>query len=401
MATLQKSTVLLMSAAAGIAVANPYYSQSILQEIADFCAVSVGEAGLIPALSVAGYGAGLFFLTPLGDRMDRRRLILTTQALLVAVLIAMTLATSYWQICLLAFFTGSLSITAQLIIPMAATLDAAGRSKNIGLIVSGLLTGMLAARAVSGYIATLLSWQYVYGVSALLVTATSTLLYFRLPGIHQRFEGNYTALLQSAVHQLQRFSELRLRALLGALIFALFCSFWTTLTLHLGGAPFHYGADTIGLFSFIGIAGAATTLLFGKIIRPDNIDALRMITVSLIAASVLILLFFPLSVYALIAAVVLLDMGVQATQLNNLSTIYQLDDKAHSRINTIYMTTCFAGGGLGTLTSLACWNHGGWTTVTWQLMILSLAILIVTSRICTKENSPLPIPPLPKITPIP
>lgn len=99
---------------------------------------------------------------------------------------------------------------------------------------------------------------------------------------------------------------------------------------------------------------------------------------------------------SLIAAVVLLDMGAQATQLTNLSTIYQLDDKAHSRINTIYMTTCFAGGGLGTLASLACWNSGGWTTVTWLLMVLSLAILIVTSRITAKENANLPIPISPK-----
>jgi predicted MFS family arabinose efflux permease len=307
------------------------------------------------------------------------------------VLAGMSSATHYWLMGLMSFLTGFLSITAQLLIPMAAALDAEARSKNIGIIVTGLLTGMLGARAVSGYITTLAGWQYVYGFSAFLILTTSILLYFTLPSVGRRFEGNYIELLRSALWQIRRFPQLRTRTLLGSLIFALFCSFWTTLTLHLGGAPFNFRADTIGLFSFIGITGAATTLVFGKIIRPDNIDRLRMLTVSLLTASALLLLLFPFSIYALITTVVLLDMGVQATQLTNLSTIYQLDEKAHSRINTIYMTTCFAGGGLGTLAGLACWKLGGWNLVVWQLLMLSLATVAVASFISAKERPGLPV----------
>jgi predicted MFS family arabinose efflux permease len=381
----------MMSVAAGVAVANTYYSQSIIKELAVFFAVSESQAGIIPALSVAGYGMGLFFLTPQGDRVDRKKLIHVKQCLLMIVLAGMSSATHYWLMGLMSFLTGFLSITAQLLIPMAAALDAEARSKNIGIIVTGLLTGMLGARAVSGYITTLAGWQYVYGFSAFLILTTSILLYFTLPSVGRRFEGNYIELLRSALWQIRRFPQLRTRTLLGSLIFALFCSFWTTLTLHLGGAPFNFRADTIGLFSFIGITGAATTLVFGKIIRPDNIDRLRMLTVSLLTASALLLLLFPFSIYALITTVVLLDMGVQATQLTNLSTIYQLDEKAHSRINTIYMTTCFAGGGLGTLAGLACWKLGGWNLVVWQLLMLSLATVAVASFISAKERPGLPV----------
>lgn len=323
--TLRKSTVLMMSIAAGVAAANTYYSQSILQEIADFLSLSKSQAGIIPAFSVAGYGVGLFFLTPLGDRMDRKKLILITQGMLVVVLLGISLATTFWQIYILAFFMGCLSITAQLLIPMAAAMDAARRSKNIGMIATGLLTGMLGAHAVSDYVTMLFSWQYVYAFSAFLLSATNTLLYLMLPSAEKRFDGSYREVLQSALWQMKRFPRLRIRAILGALIFATFCSLLTTLILHLGGPPFNLQADTIGLFSFTGIAGVITTLL-----SP-----------------------YPLS--TLILAIVLLDMGVRATQRTNLATIYQLDERAHNRLNTIYMTTCSVGGGLGTLAGLAYW----------------------------------------------
>jgi predicted MFS family arabinose efflux permease len=383
---LTKSTVIIMSIAAGVGVANAYYAQSMLREIAEFCGVSESEAGIIPVLSVAGYGAGLFFLTPLGDRLDRKKLILTTQALLAVTLIGMFLSTDFWQICALSFITGGLSINAQLLIPMAVALDPAKKSRNISMIVTGLLMGIVGARAFSGYVTMHLGWQCVYAFSAALVLITSGLLDLMLPHTKKNFDGSYGDLLRSAVWQIKRFPQLRSRALLGALIFATFCSFWTTLTLHLGGDPFRLQADTIGLFSFIGIAGALTTLVFGKVLNADNITRFRTVTVSLIVGAALLLLLLPYSLYTRIVVVLLLDMGVQTTQLTNLSTIYQLDEKAHSRVNTLYMTTCFVGGMLGTLTGLACWNLGGWDLVILQLLALSLAAMTTAAFISTKER---------------
>lgn len=375
--SLSRSNLIVMSVAAGIAVANTYYSQPILKEIALSCRIPGNKAGIIPVLSLAGYGTGLFFLTPLGDKINRKTLILSVQILLMACLTCIVYVSSYPQMCILSFLTGFFSIVAQLILPMAAALDTVSRSKTVAFIVTGLLTGILAARVFSGYITVMIGWRYVYGLSAIFVFITSIFLYRLLPGIKTVFTGTYIQLLQSALLQMKRFSVLRTHALLGALIFGTFCSFWTTLTLHLSGTPFHFSADTIGLFSLIGITGALATMAFGKIITTENVNRLRIISAGLIVTAAGLLVLFPFSISILIISIILLDVGVQATQLTNLAGIYKLDEQAHSRINTIYMTCSFAGGAAGTFAGLLCWKTGGWQLVLWQLLLWSVMALVV------------------------
>ena len=170
---------------------------------------------------------------------------------------------------------------------------------------------------------------------------------------------------------------MRRSTLLGALIFGVFCSFWTTLTFHLSGAPFHYGTDTIGLFGILAIAGALLAPYFGRWVDGGNAAKSQLFSVGMLLASVILLNVLPHSLWAIIIAVLLLDVGVQATQLVNIATIYTLDEKANSRINTIYMTSYFIGGALGTFIGVQCWKLGGWTLVTWQLILWSVLAFLV------------------------
>ena len=374
---LTKAQIAIMAVSAGICVANIYYNQPILKDIALNLHVDEGRVGIISVLTQAGYATGLFFITPLGDKIHRKKLIAFLQGLLILSLLGLTFSQSLWSILTMSYVIGISSVIAQVILPMAASMDSRNRGRTVGIIFTGILVGILASRVFSGYIASLLGWRYIYGISAALVFLSGIILHSVLPDLKQTFDGNYGQLLQSTLRQIGRFAQLRRSALLGALVFGIFCSFWTTLTFHLSGPPFNYHTDAIGLFGALAIGGALLAPVFGKLADKGNPARSLIMTVIMIIISVLLIKLFPNSLSSFVIAVLLLDIGVQATQVTNIATIYTLDDTAHSRINTVYMTAYFLGGSLGTLAGVQCWRLGGWQMVTWQLFIWGLLALWV------------------------
>ncbi len=366
-----------MSVTAGICVANIYYNQPLLHDIALSLNTSDDAVGSIAVLAQAGYGLGLFFLTPLGDKVDRKKLIVSLQVCLVAALLGITFATNLFLIGAMSLAIGVLAVAAQVILPMAASLSGNNKGRNVGIIFTGILIGILAARVFSGYIADWFNWRYVYGIAAAMVTVAAVSMYFMLPNQPAKFKGSYGQLLSTTFYQLKRFPQLRQTALLGALIFGIFCSFWTTLTFHVSGAPFYYGTDIIGLFGLLAIAGALMAPAFGK--KADGVlpEKSQLITVSMIVLAAAILFIFPTNIWALIMAVLLLDVGVQATQVTNIAMIYMLDEQAHSRINTIYMTSYFIGGATGSLVGILCWKAGGWQLVSIQFCVWALLAFVI------------------------
>jgi len=374
---LKSSTILLMAVAAGITVANIYYNQPILKEMAISLNASDAEIGRVSMFSQIGYGLGMFFLIPLGDMVNRKRLILMLLLSLTVALVLMVLSKGVLLVWVLSLIIGICSAPAQIILPMAASLDKVNRGKTVGIVFSGILVGILGSRVISGFITDLLGWRYVYGISAIMVLTITVLLKLYLPNVKHKFTGSYGELIKSTLQMVKQYRVLRESAILGAFTFGLFCSFWTTVTFYLSGPAFHFHADTIGLFGIVAIGGALVAPYFGKLADKGNTRRSLLMTVGLIIFSVLLLKFFPLSVPVMILAIFLLDIGVQATQITNFARIYALDDNAHSRLNTIYMTTYFIGGGLGTFVGLLCWKHGGWDLSTWQMLTWSVIALII------------------------
>jgi predicted MFS family arabinose efflux permease len=372
---ISKFLVILMAVAAGASVANIYYNQPILKDIALSFNVTEGQAGTISMLTQIGYGLGLFFITPLGDKINKKNLILTLLSLLFFALMLMIVTTNIHQVWLLSIIIGIVSVSVQVILPMAASLDSLSRGKTVGTIFSGILIGILSARVFGGLVAEWLGWRYVYGLSGVLILVIALLLKIYLPDVRNEFKGHYFQLLHSALEQIKRFPRLRDASLTGGLLFGVFCSFWTTLTFHLSGAPFFFHADAIGLFGIVAIAGALLAPVFGKQVDKGNSNRSLILAVSIVILSVLLLKIFPYSIAILILAVLILDIGIQAMQITNVAMIYNLDDNSHSRINTIYMTSYFIGGALGTFVGLLCWKHGGWNWVTWQMLIWTLAAM--------------------------
>ena len=382
---LTKVQVLIMAIASGVCVANVYYNQPILKDIASSFQVSEGEAGSISVLSQVGYGFGLFFLIPLGDKINKKTLILSLLICLFCLLIFMTFSQNIVEVWILSVAIGITTVSAQIILPLAASIDRVTTGQTVGSIFTGILIGVLGARVFSGYIAEYLSWRYVYGFSAVMILIVTFLLKIYLPNINNQYTGDYFDLLKSTLQQLKRFSLLREASLIGGLMFGVFCSFWTTLTFHLSGAPFNFKSDTIGMYGFVAIAGALMAPIFGKLADKGNSQRSLTISVSLVIASLVIAKIASNSALAIAVAVLLLDVGVQAIQVTNVARIYTLDAQSNSRINTVYMTTYFIGGAVGTSIGLLCWHFGGWNLVTWQMLVFTLLafIVIVKPKITT------------------
>nr|WP_320059528.1 MFS transporter [uncultured Bacteroides sp.] len=374
-ATVPAWLVLLMAACAGITVANIYYCQPILKEIASEFRVSESSVGMIPMLSQIGYGLGLFFITPLGDKVDKRKLILGLQYLLIGALVLLYLSSTIVSVWVLSVLIGLFAVSVQVIMPMAAGFNHEERGKNVGIIFTGVLIGILAARVFSGTIADILGWRQVYLVSLIAVAIGTVFLTLFLPNGKPNFEGSYSQLLRSALFQFKRFKLLRRLAFIGILQFGLLSAFWTTLTFHLSGVPFNFSSGIIGLFGLVAVAGALVAPIMGKKADKGGVTKVRFVAVALVVASILMMWFGQHSVVAMVVGVLLLDIGAQSIQVSNVAMMYTLDPSSHSRINTIYMSLFFTGGALGTLAGILCWQLGGWNWVMAQMFLSALGII--------------------------
>jgi predicted MFS family arabinose efflux permease len=385
MANLTKTQVLIMATTAGIAVANVYYSQPILQAMATQFHISIEKAGNISVLSQIGYGLGLFLLTPIGDMIERKRLILYLQMGLIASLLLMAFSPSLILLYLGSLFIGVFSVVAQVILPMAASLVKENRGKIVGQIFTGILIGILVARVYSGFITSIFGWQYVYIISAMIVLITAILMQRDFPSTQERFSGTYAGLLKSTFAQLGRFPLLRRTALTGMLAFGTLSAFWVSLTFYLSGAPFGYSASGIGLFGLLAAAGALIAPVFGKMADKGSPSRSLVFSTVLTFISILLLKLFPGSIAVIWVTVMLLDIGVQATQVTNIAVIYTLDEKANSRINTVYMTSYFIGGALGSCITIQLYQLGGWGLST--SFMGALALIAIANVMRTKSLS--------------
>ncbi|ASO07414.1 MFS transporter [Arenibacter algicola] len=387
--SLSYNQILIMALTAGICAANIFYSQPIFHDIATTFQINPESVGIFAILSQVGYGLGLFFITPLGDKMDRKTLIVCLEACLALSLLTITLTTSVLVLYIAAFLIGLFAVAAQVILPMAASMVSENRGKVVGIVFTGILIGVLVSRIFSGYITQWFGWRYIYGFSSILVTISAIMIHTSfLKSKEEPFKGTYMSLLASTFQQFTRFKSLRRTSLIGALTFGTFSSFWIVLTFHLGGEPFNFKSDTIGLFGILAIAGILLVPIFGKM-ADKNASPSSSLTIGVVAAliGVLALIINPYSLVTIWIAIVLIDVGVQIAQVTNIAFIYTLDQSANSRINTVYMTSYFVGGSLGATFGILCWKIGGWYLVMGQMALcLCTAFLIIRFSVKTSKS---------------
>ncbi|OJV91362.1 MAG: MFS transporter [Chloroflexi bacterium 54-19] len=361
---LSGKLVLFLAIAGGLSVANLYYCQPLLVAIGNEFKVSDGQAGIISTLAQVGYGLGLLFIVPLGDAMERRNLIFRTLLAVSLALFGVAVAPNFIWLSIVITLVGITTVVPQLIVPLAASMARpAERGRVIGNVMSGLLVGILLSRTVSGYINAWLGWRAVYFLALALMLVLAFALRQVLPASPPKTNLRYGELLTSLVHLIKTEPVLRETAVLGGLAFGAMSSFWVTLTFLLSGAPFHYSSDIIGLFGLLGAAGAMMALFVGKLCDVINPRIITGVALVLSLAGFIVAWVGGQFLPALMAAIILLDLGTQAVQISNQNRIYSLKSEAGSRLNTVYMVSYFAGGSLGSFLGVAGWSWLGWDGV--------------------------------------
>ena len=357
-------TLWVMTITTGLVVANIYYSQPLLTDIAKAFHVSNSRAGKVAMFTQVGYAAGLLFIVPLGDMFKRKKLMLIDFGLLVISLAGIALAPALVYLYVASFLTGLSSVITQLLVPMAAHLaKPEERGQKIGFIMSGLLVGILLSRTISGFVGAHFGWRTIYYAAAGIMIILWALIYWLLPEVEPTYTGKYKDLMKSLGQLFMQEPALRLAVVRGALCFAGFSAFWSTLVFLLQLPPFHKGSDTAGAFGLIGASGALAAGLIGRLNDRMNPQKIVTGTLLLVVCSFVIFYFSAHSLVGLIAGVVLMDMGVQATHISNQSIVFSLNEDARNRLNTVYMVSYFIGGATGTFLATQSWPRFQWNGV--------------------------------------
>jgi predicted MFS family arabinose efflux permease len=359
-----RATLWLLAAIAGVSVANIYFNQPLLDDFRSAFPAAAWLIGAVPAATQLGYALGMLVLAPLGDRFDRRSLILLQLAALGVSLVVASTAGTLGVLIAASLVIGIVSTIAQQAVPFAAELaPAAERGHAVGTVMSGLLLGILLARTVSGFVAQYFGWRAVFGASVVATVALAGVVIARLPKSRPTSTLSYGKLLGSLWHLTLESAALREAALTGGSLFAAFSIFWSVLTLLLAGEPFHLGPQAAGLFGVVGAAGALAAPLAGKSADRRGPRAVISLCIGLTALSFVVFAFSRRSIAGLVIGVIVLDVGVQAAQISNQSRIYALRPEARSRVNTVYMVAYFIGGALGSALASLAWHALGWTGV--------------------------------------
>jgi predicted MFS family arabinose efflux permease len=362
---LKSSVVLLFAIACGLAVGNVYYAQPLLDAMAEAFAMSPATIGIVITLTQIGYGIGLVLLVPLGDLLNRRRLIVTQTLLSAAALLMIALAPSSAGLLLGMTLTGLLAVVTQVLVAYAATLAIpAQRGRVVGVVTSGIVVGILLARTIAGAMADLAGWRAIYLLSAGLTLLMALLLLRVLPKDEAAQPASrYGALIASVFSLFRQEPVLRQRAILALLTFASAMVLWTPMVLPLAAPPLSLSHSEIGLFGLAGAAGALAAARAGHLADRGLGQWVSGLSLLLMLASWLPIALTQSSLWALLLGVITLDLGLQAVHVTSQSMIYSVRPEAQSRLTAGYMLFYSIGSALGSITSTAMYAWAGWTGV--------------------------------------
>ena len=381
---LTRGLLLLLAVACGAAVGNLYWAQPLLDVIARDLHASTGAAGWLITVTQLGYALGILLIVPLGDRLNRRRLI-PIMLLLSSVALGLCAAAPTFGSLLGAIaLLGITTVSGQIIVPLAGDMAEEGeRGRVVGIVTSGALTGILISRTISGLVAGATNWRVIYAAAAVLAVLLASLLAVRVPTLPKRERIPYRTLLRSIGQAIARRRIVRWSLVLGAAQFGLFTLFWTALTFYLSAAPYNYSVTKIGLVGLFGLAGALAAQGAGRL--HDRGWSLKATGAgwALVVASFVLASFARTSLVILIAAIILLDIAIQSLNILNATRLFAVAGDARSRLNTAMVTSTFIGGSIGSAVAGLLWSAGGWATVTWTaagVAVVGFGIWLVGRR---------------------
>lgn len=384
--------IFILALGAGFSVASIYYAQPLLPLMGANLHLTVEGMGLVPTLTQAGYALGILFLLPLGDRHDRRRLILVKSALLALLLLLCSLTGQLSSLLVVSLLIGMAATMAQDIVPAAAILAPAGKQgKMVGTVMTGLLLGILLSRTVSGVVGAVFGWRVMYQAAAVSVALIGLVMWRVLPRFAVHSTLSYPQLMASMAHLWQRYPALRRAALAQGALSIAFSAFWSTLAVMLS-EHYHMGSAVAGGFGIAGAAGA----LAGGLADKFGAGKVTQMGAALVTLSFALMFMLPLlPVHAQLTLIALsaigFDLGLQSSLVAHQNLVYGLEPQARGRLNALLFTVVFIGMSLGSVLGSKLYVLAGWNGVVTLAVItgaLALAIrLLENARILAAERS--------------
>ena len=373
------SLLFIMACMAAVSVANIYYCQPLLSLMGNDLSIDEWRASLIAMITQVGYACGLFFIIPSGDKFDRKKIVSYSFSILTIALLCIALSNNFHAVMAASFAVGACSVMPQIFIPIAAQYSRPEKKgANVGLIVSGLLTGILASRVISGLVGEWLGWRSMYVIAAIVMSLCTLIVWRIMPYTENTYTGSYKRLMHSLFALIREYKLLRICALRAAFAFGSFLALWASLTFKMEQAPFYAGSDVVGLLGLCGVAGAMSASVVGRLVSRIGVHNFNLLGAALMLSAWIIAYLWGNTYTAIIITILILDIGMQCIQLSNQTVVFSLNPKASNRINTIFMTNYFIGGSLGTFLSGSAWSMAGWSGVTIVGIGLAFCSLCIT-----------------------
>lgn len=360
---LSSRMIFLFSLTSALAVANVYSAQPLLESIAASLQVSTGTIGTVVTATQSGYALGLIFLVPLGDCVNRKKLVITQLLFSVLALITAAVAPDLMTLLCAMLLVGLMAVVTQLMVAWAAMLASPEqRGQVVGSVTSGIVIGILLARFISGMIADLAGWRAVYLTAACLLLLISLILAKVLPATAgQTRRTSYPHLLLSVFRLFLTEPQLRRRGILALLIFAAFSMLWSSMVLPLTALSLSH--TQTGMFGLAGIAGALAASRAGAWADLGLGQRATGLALALLTFSWLPIAALHTSLLLLIFGVILLDFAVQTVHVINQSLIVAARPEAASRLVGAYMCFYSLGSALGAIAATQLYTHWGWQAV--------------------------------------
>ncbi|HEB0857136.1 MFS transporter [Citrobacter werkmanii] len=378
---LSRWIIFVMALGAGFSVAAIYYAQPLLPLMGQDLALSITGMGLIPTLTQAGYALGILFLLPLGDRYDRRTLILLKSVSLAVLLLACSFAGQLHSLLPISLLMGMAATMAQDIVPAAAILASEGKQgKTVGTVMTGLLLGILLSRTVSGLVGEAFGWREMYQLSAVSIAVITAIMWRMLPRFTVHSTLNYPSLMLSMAQLWQRYPALRRAALAQGFLSIAFSTFWSTLAVMLS-EHYQMGSAVAGAFGVAGAAGALAAPVAGHLADKVSAEKVTQLGALLVMLSFALMFFLPVlpvpGQWLLIAfSAVGFDLGLQSSLVAHQNLVYSLEPQARGRLNALLFTIVFIGMALGSVLGSQVYALANWQGVV-GLATLSSAIALV------------------------
>ncbi|QEM92096.1 MFS transporter [Kosakonia radicincitans] len=380
--------ILALALGAGFSVASIYYSQPLLPLMGSDLHLTVNGMGLVPTLTQAGYALGILFLLPLGDRHDRRRLILIKSVALAILLLACSLTSNLPSLLLVSLMLGMAATMAQDIVPAAAILAPAGKQgKMVGTVMTGLLLGILLSRTVSGFVGAAFGWRVMYQLAAVSIALIGVLMWSVLPRFATHSTLSYPALMKSMAHLWQRYPALRRAAFAQGFLSIAFSAFWSTLAVMLL-EKYQLGSAIAGTFGIAGAAGALAAPLAGGLADKVGAEKVTQLGAGLVTLSFALMFLLPaLPPHAQLILIALsavgFDLGLQSSLVAHQNLVYGLEPQARGRLNALLFTGVFIGMAVGSALGSKLYSVASWQGVVVLATLsgfIALVIRLVDAR---------------------